>query len=62
MNTRALTDKYKDWQRMAGEKARNATQATDHYVRENTWSTIAIAAAVGAVLGYLLAGRREEEN
>ena len=61
MNTRQVTDKLQDWQRLAGEQARNAGQVTDRYVRENTWTTIAIAAAVGCLLGFLLANRGEED-
>jgi len=55
-----MTDKFQDWQRRATETARNVGQATDEYVRENTWKTIVIAAAVGCLLGYLLANRGED--
>ncbi len=57
MNTREMTDKVQDWQRRATEKARDFGYATDEYVRENTWTTIAVAAVIGCVLGYLLASR-----
>ncbi len=30
-------------------------QFTDQYVRQNTWTTIAISAVVGCVIGFLLA-------
>jgi ElaB/YqjD/DUF883 family membrane-anchored ribosome-binding protein len=60
MNTREMTDKFQDWQKRATQTARNVGQATDQYVRENTWTTIAMAAVVGCVLGYLLASRRED--
>jgi ElaB/YqjD/DUF883 family membrane-anchored ribosome-binding protein len=59
MNTRDLTDRFQDWQQRAGESMRNFGQTTDTYVRENTWTTLAIAAALGCVLGYLLAGGRD---
>jgi ElaB/YqjD/DUF883 family membrane-anchored ribosome-binding protein len=59
MNTRDVTDKVQDWQKRAGETARNVGQVTDQYVRENTWTTIAIAAVLGCVLGYVLASRRD---
>ena len=59
MNTREMTDKFQEWQKRAGETARNFGQATDSYVRENTWTTIAIAALVGCVLGYVLASRKD---
>ena len=59
MNTREMTDKFQDWKRQAGEKARSAGQAADEYVRDNTWTTVAVAAILGCVLGYILSGRRD---
>jgi ElaB/YqjD/DUF883 family membrane-anchored ribosome-binding protein len=59
MNTREMTDRLQDWQKRAGEKARNAGQAADDYVRENPWTTVAFAAILGCVLGYILSGRRD---
>ena len=38
-------------------RAEEVTEATDEYVRENTWAAIGIAAAVGIVIGFV-AGRR----
>ena len=60
MNAREMTGKFQDWQKRAGERARDLSQATDEYVRENTWTTVAIAAVVGCLLGYLLASRGED--
>jgi ElaB/YqjD/DUF883 family membrane-anchored ribosome-binding protein len=59
MNTRIMTDKLQDWQKRAGDTVKNVGQATDGYVRENTWTTVAIAAAVGCVIGFLLAKTRD---
>lgn len=59
MNTRGMTDKLQDWQKKVGETARNVGQVTDDYVRENTWSSIAFAAVIGCVIGYLLGNRRD---
>jgi len=59
MNTREMTDKLQDMQRRAGETARNFGVATDSYVRENTWTTIAMAALLGCVIGYILATNRD---
>jgi ElaB/YqjD/DUF883 family membrane-anchored ribosome-binding protein len=56
-----MTEKVQDWQKRATEAARNAGQATDQYVRENTWRTMAFAAIIGCVVGYLLAGRRDHD-
>ena len=61
MNTREMTDKLQDWQKQASETARNVTQATDQYVRENTWTTLAVVALVGCALGYLLSSRGGED-
>jgi len=59
MNTREMTDKFQDWQERASETCRNVGQATDEYVRENPWTTIATAAIIGCVLGFLLANSRD---
>lgn len=55
MNETEVTNKLQDWQRRASEKARDMGQFTDQYVRQNTWTTIAISAVVGCVIGFLLA-------
>ncbi len=57
MDTRAMTDTLQDWQTRATETARNVGRATDDYVRDNTWTTIAFAAVLGCLLGYLLSNR-----
>jgi ElaB/YqjD/DUF883 family membrane-anchored ribosome-binding protein len=63
MNTREMTDKvsdkFQDWQQRATETARNVGRATDDYVHENTWTTVAIAAMFGCLVGFLLANRRD---
>jgi ElaB/YqjD/DUF883 family membrane-anchored ribosome-binding protein len=59
MNTRDVTETMQDWQKRATDAARNAGEATDKYVHENTWASIGIAVAVGCVVGYLLASRRD---
>ncbi len=40
------------------EKTKAAARATDHYVHENPWQAIGIAAGVGFVLGWLLNNQR----
>jgi ElaB/YqjD/DUF883 family membrane-anchored ribosome-binding protein len=59
MNTREMVDKLQDLQRRAGETAKTFGTATDDYVRENTWTTIAMAALLGCVVGYILASNRD---
>jgi len=59
MNTKELKDTAQDWQKKAQETARNLGQSTDSYVRENTWSTLALAAVLGCLVGYLLTTGRD---
>jgi ElaB/YqjD/DUF883 family membrane-anchored ribosome-binding protein len=59
MNTRGMTDKLQDWQKRVGESAKTVGQATDQYVRENTWTSLGFAAVLGCVLGFLLAKSRD---
>lgn len=37
------------------DKAKAAGRATDHYVHENPWQAIGVAAGVGLLLGMLIA-------
>lgn len=39
------------------EKAKQAAQATDHYVHDNPWTAVGVAAAVGMLIGFLAAKR-----
>ena len=59
MKASEMTNRIQDWQKKATESARTAAKATDEYVHENTWSSIAIAAVFGCVVGYLLGNRRD---
>jgi ElaB/YqjD/DUF883 family membrane-anchored ribosome-binding protein len=59
MNTREVTDHLQDWQKKAGETARNVGKVTDEYVHENAWSSVAFAAVIGCVIGFLLGHRRD---
>jgi ElaB/YqjD/DUF883 family membrane-anchored ribosome-binding protein len=60
MNTREMTEKVQDFQRKATETARNVTQATDQCIRDNTWASIACAALLGCIIGYMLSGHGED--
>jgi ElaB/YqjD/DUF883 family membrane-anchored ribosome-binding protein len=73
MNTSDIKDKAEDlksqaqdwketaqeWQQAAMERARNAAQATDDYVRDNIWTTVAVAVLAGCALGFLLGRSRD---
>lgn len=57
-----LTDaieKGKEAWRAVQEKAVASAKATDQVIRENPYRSIGIAVGVGALLGYLLARRRD---
>ncbi len=41
---------------VAGQ-AKQAAQATEHYVGENPWASLAIAVSVGTAVGFLLRNR-----
>lgn len=56
---RSWKETAQEWQQTALETARNAAQSTDQYVRENVWSTIALAALTGCALGFLLGRSRD---
>jgi len=58
MKTTDVTDKLQDWQKQITKTARTVGTATDDYVHENTWTTVAFAAVIGCVFGFLL-GRRD---
>ena len=59
MNTTDIGEKMEGWQRQASETCRNVSEATDRYVHENTWTSIACAAVLGCVVGYILASGRD---
>jgi len=54
MKTSDLTDRIQDFQKRATKSARDACEATDEYVHENVWTSVACAVALGCVLGFLL--------
>ena len=59
MKTSDLTDTLQDFQKRATETARNVCQATDEYVHDNAWMSVAFAAAIGCVLGFFLGRSRD---
>lgn len=56
---RSWKETAQQWQQCAMDSARNAAQATDEYVRDNVWSSVAIAVLAGCALGFLL-GRSKD--
>jgi len=54
-----VADKLRDVQDRVGEKAKDISYATDQYVRENPWRTIAIVALAGCLIGWFLNAARD---
>lgn len=59
MNTNDVTEKIQDFRKRASEATRDACQATDEYVHENAWTSVALAAMVGCVVGFFLGRGRD---
>lgn len=51
-------EKLTAFQRRATDTARKACTATDEYVHENAWTSLAIAVGIGLLLGFILTGSR----
>lgn len=54
---RAAKNSLANAEQIVVEKAKQTAAATDGYVRENPWTAVGIAAAAGAVLGFLASRR-----
>jgi ElaB/YqjD/DUF883 family membrane-anchored ribosome-binding protein len=59
MNTNDVTERLQDFRQKATETARNACDATNEYVHDNVWTSVAIAAVVGCVFGFFLGRGRD---
>lgn len=59
MNTSDVTERLQDFQKKATETARNACKTTDEYVHDNVWTSVAVAALAGCVLGFFLGRGRD---
>jgi ElaB/YqjD/DUF883 family membrane-anchored ribosome-binding protein len=59
MKTNDLTERLQDFQQRATETARNVRDVTDEYVHENAWTSVAIAALAGCVIGFFLGRSRD---
>ena len=46
------------WRHRALDTTRNAAKTADQYVHQNTWTTIAMAAVLGCVIGAVLSRSR----
>ena len=52
---------WRDIQHAVLAKSREAAANTDHYVHENPWQVVGIAAGLGFILGLLLAPGSSDE-
>jgi ElaB/YqjD/DUF883 family membrane-anchored ribosome-binding protein len=52
-----MTEKFQDLKGRAADAAKNVGSATHEYVHENAWASIACAALLGCIVGFLLARR-----
>jgi ElaB/YqjD/DUF883 family membrane-anchored ribosome-binding protein len=59
MNTTDVTEKIQDYQQRVSEATRNACKATDEYVHDNVWTSVAVAAVAGCVVGFFLGRSRD---
>ena len=46
-------------QQKLGETAKNVSHTTDEYVHDNPWTSVAIVAAVGVLIGFLIGNSRD---
>lgn len=52
--------RFAELERATVREARRAARATDNYVHDNPWKSIAIAGGLGALAGYLISNARRE--
>jgi ElaB/YqjD/DUF883 family membrane-anchored ribosome-binding protein len=57
-NLNAAKRRVRELQGAAYEKGTAAARATDEYVHENPWTLIGVAAAVGLIVGLVIASDR----
>lgn len=52
-----IPGRLREVQNRVTETAKNVSNVTDEYVHEHPWQTVALAAVVGCVIGFLLRSR-----
>ena len=57
INPSEAKNRLRDLQEQLAPKVRQATQVTDDFVHENAWTTVAIAAVIGCMIGFFLRPR-----
>jgi ElaB/YqjD/DUF883 family membrane-anchored ribosome-binding protein len=51
---RQARQRLNELEEAAGERTRQAAAATDEYVRENPWQSVAVAAGIAAIAGVIV--------
>jgi ElaB/YqjD/DUF883 family membrane-anchored ribosome-binding protein len=54
-----LQEQARNWKQQFSDRARQAFETSDHFVHENAWMTIGIAALAGCAVGLLLGRLRD---
>jgi ElaB/YqjD/DUF883 family membrane-anchored ribosome-binding protein len=49
-----VPNRLRDMQQRVTDTAKNVSNVTDEYVHDHPWQTVAIAAIIGCVLGFLI--------
>jgi ElaB/YqjD/DUF883 family membrane-anchored ribosome-binding protein len=57
----AQTEQLQELGERISETAKKVSQATNDYVQDNPWKTIAIAAGIGFLIGTMVMRNRDEE-
>lgn len=57
--TNDISNGLSGFQKRITETARNVGSVTDKYVNEHAWTSVAIAATLGCVVGFFLGRRRD---
>jgi ElaB/YqjD/DUF883 family membrane-anchored ribosome-binding protein len=52
-----VPNRLRDMQQRVTETAKNVSNVTDEYVHDHPWQTVAVAALIGCVLGFLIGNR-----
>ena len=58
----AASTHAKDWEGVAAQKYREATEATQTYVKDNTGTALGLAVLGGMLLGFLTISSRDEDE
>jgi ElaB/YqjD/DUF883 family membrane-anchored ribosome-binding protein len=52
-----VPNRLRDMQQRVSETAKNVSNVTDEYVHDHPWQTVAVAAIIGCVIGFLVGHR-----